>query len=173
MIMNKRGAYFFVLDAMIAGSIIILSLILIFSTHSLRPESSPTLRMVEDYASFLLTTKIREFQGAYVKSLVNDGNITDLDNTLAEQLVEFYYYNQTGQKNTTDIMKGFLQGISKGIIPDQRSFAVYINQTLLYERQKIPVGDAKLVLNSKKISFKRINETYIYGPVIFEVKIWV
>lgn len=171
--MNKRGAYFFVIDALIAGSIIFLSLIFIFTTHSTRLESGPTLRVIEDYTAFLIKVKIREFQGAYIQSLVNDGNITDLDNTLLEQLTEFYYFNESGIKDTTNIMWNFIEEISQGIVPEQRSFVVYMNNTLLYERINNPLQESDLVLSSKKISFKRINETYIYGPVILRVSVWV
>ena len=122
--MNKRGAYFFVIDALIAASIIILSLIIIFTSHAIIPEAGPTLRMVEDYTDFLINTRVREFQGVYVQSLVDDGNITDQDNTLLEQLTEFYYYNESGIKNTTEIMWNFTQEISQGIISEQRSFMV-------------------------------------------------
>ncbi len=171
--MNKRGAYFFVIDAMIASSIIILGLIIIFTTHNIRPETSPTLRIVGEYTDFLISTKIREFQGTYVESLVNDSNITNLDNTLLEQLTEFYFLNQTGPKDKTVIMNNYIQEISTGIIPRQRSFEVYMNRSLLYANSNTPVEEAELVINSKKLSFKRINDTYIYGPVVLEVKVWV
>ena len=171
--MNKRGAYFFVIDALIAASIIILSLIIIFTSHAIIPEAGPTLRMVEDYTDFLINTRIREFQGDYVQSLVENGNITNQDNALLQQLTEFYYYNKSGIRNTTKIMWNFTKEISQGIIPEQRSFAVYLNKTLIYNRTNTLLQESSLVLNSKKISFKRINETYIYGPVILEVKIWV
>ncbi|HJX06373.1 MAG TPA: hypothetical protein VJ461_06710 [Candidatus Nanoarchaeia archaeon] len=171
--MNKRGAYFFVIDAMIASTIIIMSLIIIFSSHTTRTESNPTVRMLGEYLSFISTTKVRNFQGSYVQNLTNDGNITNRDNTLLGQLTEFYYYNQTGFKNTSIIMANFLQEINKGAIPDYRSLAFYINDTLIYQSQFITPDEAGLGLNMKKISFKRINDTYIYGPVIVEVRVWV
>jgi len=171
--MNKRGAYFFVIDAMIAGSIIFLTIILIFTTHSLKPEASPTLRVVTDYTSFLSTTKVRQFQGDYVQSLINDSNITNLDNTLLEQLVDFYYINITGERDTGVIMSNFTMEVSNGIIPDERSFALYLNNVSIYERVMKSMDESKLVLSSQKILFKVVNSTYIYGPIILEVRVWV
>ena len=171
--MNKRGAYFFVIDAFIAASIIFLSLIMIFTTYNIRPETGPTLRMLEEYTDFLMNTKVRNFQGDYVMNLTNNKNITNIDNTLLEQLVEFYYYNSSGVRNTDRIMWNFVDEVSKGAVSEQRSFAVYINKTLIYNITNKPLQESDLVMNSKKIVFQRINETYIYGPVIFEVKIWV
>jgi len=168
--MNKRGAYFFVIDALIASSIILLSLIIIFTTYSLRPESSPTLRMVDDYTDFLITTKVKDLGVKNFTEFVETYNITNQDNTLMEQLTEYYYHTDkdTMWNFTREISKG-----AKGIIPEQRNFAVYINHTLIYTRNSTPAQKADLMLSSKKLSFKRINQTYVYGPVILEVKIWV
>ncbi len=173
--MNKRGAYFFVIDALIAAMVIFVSLIIIFTSHNMVPDTSSSVRMIEDYTNFLTNTKVREFQGEYVKDLINDSNITNLDNTLIEQLTEFYYYNTTGKDNTK-IMWNFTQEISKGIIPDQRSVIVYMNKTLLYNRSVSPIKNSNLVLSSKKICFIRIvnnTQTFIYGPVMMDVMVWV
>jgi hypothetical protein len=169
--MNKRGAYFFVIDALIAASVIFISLIIIFTSHSMVPESSPSLRMIEDYMDFLTTTKVNQFQGEYVTSL----NITGSANTLLEQLVEFYYYNTTGN-DTSQIMWNFTQEISKGVIPDQRGLMVYLNNSLIYNRSVSPIEKSSLALSSRRLGFKRItNETntFIYGPIILDIKVWV
>ena len=169
--MNKRGAYFFVIDALIASSVIALSLIIIFTTHNLRHETTPTLRMVEDYSDFLIDTKVRNFQGSYRDKLVSDGNITNLDNTLIEQLTEFYFLNKT--RDTTTIMWNFTKEITYGVVPSQRSVSLSINDTVIFSRQNIPPENAELRLSSKKISFKKINSSYVYGPVIVGVSIWI
>jgi hypothetical protein len=169
--MNKRGAYFFVIDALIAASVIFISLIIIFTSHNMVPETSPSLRMVEDYTSFLTTTKVNQFQGIYVTSL----NITGSDNTLLQQLIEFYYYNTTGN-DTTMIMWNFTKEISKGVIPDQRSLMVFINGSLIYNRSVSPIDSSSLVMSSRRVSFIRVTNstrTFIYGPVIMDVRIWV
>jgi len=171
--MNKRGAYFFVIDALIAASIIFVSLIIIFSTHSIVPESNTALRMVEDYADFLANTRVRQFEGTYTQSLVQNGNITNLDNTLLEQLTEFYYYNASGIRDTTQIMWNFTEELSKGAVVRQNSVLVYLNKSLIYNRTMTDMGKSNLLLSTKRISFKRINDTYVYGPITLEVRIWV
>jgi hypothetical protein len=170
--MNKRGAYFFVIDAFVGASIIFLSLIIIFTSYSIIPETSPTLRAMADYTGFLMNTKIRQFQGDYVEQLINDSNITDRDNTLLDQLTEFYYRNQTGE-NTLVMMANFTKEVSKGIVPEQRGLAVYLNNSLIYNSTPKLMQQSNLVLSSQKLTFKRINETYIYGPIILEVRIWI
>ncbi len=177
--MNKRGAYFFVIDALIASTVVFLSLIIIFTTYGLQPETGPSLRALEDYTNYLINTKIRQFQGSYVGSLINDSNITNLDNSLLDQLTEFFYLNESG-KDRTVMMANFTDEISKGVVPQQMSFAVYLNNTisgkwlLVYNKTNNPEPEnSKVLLSTKKISFKRINETYIYGPILLEVRIWI
>jgi len=174
--MNKRGAYFFVIDAMIASSIIFLSLIIIFTTYSIIPETNPAVRMAEDYTEYLINTRIRPYDipDTYIHNLTNDGNITNLDNTFLQQLTEFYFLNYSGQRNTTGIMASYIAEISKGVIPKQRSFAVYMNNDSLYAWIDMnQQEDAQLMIIAKKIAFKRINDTYIFGPVMLEVRIWI
>ncbi|MBU1321985.1 MAG: hypothetical protein KKF46_06530 [Nanoarchaeota archaeon] len=161
------------IDALIASSIITLSLIIIFTTHSIRPESNPTIRLAEDYTNYLISTKIREFQGGSVQNYIAQGNITNLDNTLMEQLIEFYYQNTSGLKDTSEAMSTFTNDVSTGVIPAQRNFALYINDSLIHTMGNKAIENSELVISTKKIGFKRINSSFIYGPVILEVKIWV
>lgn len=171
--MNKRGAYFFVIDALIGASIIFLGLIIILTTHVSKAEPDAALKNLNDYVSFITSTKIRSFSGSYVQQLINDKNITELDNTLVEQLLQFYYDNMTGKKDTTLIMKNYIQETIKTAIPEYRSISVLINETTLYESETIKREEARIGLSAKKPVFKRINDTYIYGPLLLEVRVWV
>ena len=165
--MNKRGAYFFVIDALIASSIIFISLIIIFSTHTYRIETNPSLRLVNDYTNYLITSEVREISGHYTTELIENKTITHLDNSLLQQITEFYYFEE-------DLfLRNFIKEISLSIIPNQRSFAIYINDTLAFNRTNTLEKDANLMLSSKKIAFNRINQTMVFGPIIVEVKLWI
>jgi len=175
--MDKRGAYFFVIDAFIAVSIIITVVIIIFSAQSSSPESKPTLLLLQDFMASISGTEIRELQGAYTQGLVDDGNITDLDNTVLEQIIEFYYINQSTGRNMSGIISGFINETSSSIIPESRSFIMRMYNdsfsVVLYNRSRYPADNSNLMLGLSKIGFKRINQTAIYGPMMIEVKIWV
>jgi hypothetical protein len=176
-IMDKRGAYFFVIDAFIAVSIIIATVIIIFSAQSTKTESKPTLSLLQDFMAFMSNTKIRDLQGSSTQALIADSNITDIDNTVLEQIIEFYYINQSTGRNMSGIITQFINETSSSIIPETRSFTMRIyNDTfsaVLFNKSRYPEGDSSLMLGMSKIGFKRINQTEIYGPMIVEVKIWV
>jgi len=57
----KRGAYFFVLDAFVAGIIIISSLTLLFNSFSSSDSPTQSLRLAEDFATFLDETAIKAY----------------------------------------------------------------------------------------------------------------
>jgi hypothetical protein len=176
--MNKRGAYFFVLDAFIAVSIIIATLVIIFSAQSIKVEKKPALSMAQDFMAYFANTKIRDYQGEYVYNLTIDGNITNADNTLLDQLIEFYYLNKTNPARRTDlIITKYLRETSSAVISGARSTMIYIQdkdgKTLLFNSTKSTADNSNLMVSLEKIAFKSINETFVYGPVIFEVKLWV
>ncbi|MFH0870435.1 MAG: hypothetical protein V1866_05260 [archaeon] len=167
--MDKRGAYFFVIDAFIASSIIIIALMAIFTTRNVRPESGPALSMIEDFANYLQSSKLNEVQGSYVMNLSNSSNITSLDNTILEQAVIFYYYNSS---NVTRISQ-LIDATTRSASSQQRSIIIYLNSTLIYNRSLSPSSSSDLMLTTKRVVFKRMNETFVFGPLIVEVKLWV
>ena len=168
--MDKRGAYFFVIDAVIAGTVLVATLLFIFGTYTSSPEQDTTLRAAEEFMKYLSTTKVREYSDGSVQAFINDGNITDLDNTLMAQMVEFYYKGKTVQ------LTAIAQDFSQNIVGKERGLIIYINGTAIYNstyhKGISTLKTSRLALSSKRVSFKRINETTIYGPVWVEAKVW-
>ena len=85
----------------------------------------------------------------------------------------YYWLNQSGIRDTTIIMYNFSREVSKTVIPDYRSISISLNNTILYHIQSLLPEQAGLGVGTQKIAFYRVNTTYIYGPVLFEVKVWV
>jgi len=167
--MDKRGAYFFVIDAFIASSIIIICLMIIFTSKNSRPDSGPALLMIEEFANYLQDSKLNEVQGSYVINLSNASSITSLDNTILEQAVIFYYYDSS---NITRISQ-LIDTTTRSASSQQRSMIIYLNSTLVYNRSLSTPSESDLMITTRRVVFKRINETFVYGPLIMEVKLWV
>lgn len=175
--MDKRGAYFFVIDAFIAVSIIIVVMVVLFSAQSSSPDSKPTLSLLQDFMVFMSSTEMRDLQGNYTLALIADGNITDMDNTILEQVIEFYYINRSTGKNMSGIIFKFINETSSGVIPDSRSFTIRVYNdsisSVIFNNSRYPAEGSDLMLGMSKLGFKRINQTAIYGPMIVEVRLWV
>jgi len=83
---NKQG-YFFSLDAFIALLIIVG---FIFFIKPSSPEFTQSSNLHGDLLSVLSSLKIGEINNSYVKQLISDGNITNLNNSVLDQIGEFY-----------------------------------------------------------------------------------
>ena len=164
--MNKRGAYFFVLDAVISSIILLVTVYFILSLRTKAPETIQSYTQAEDFVDFMMKTQVRDFNGDYVKILINDSNITNTRRTLFEQVGEFHFYNKSA------INWNFMEEIANSSLLSQQGMQVWFEQDLIYNRSSDRLNKAHIVLSSKKMSFLRINQSYVDGPHMVEVWIW-
>lgn len=84
--MNKK-AYFFSIDALIALTLI-LGVVLVVKPHV--TQIAPEMHLQEDTIKVLSSLKIGEIDNDYAKNLISQGKITTLNNSVLEQIGEFY-----------------------------------------------------------------------------------
>ena len=84
--MKKRG-YFFSLDALIA-LIVIIGVILVI--HPIVKQKAVEMNLQEDTIKVLSSIKIGEIDNSYVRQLISERKITNLNQTVLEQIGEFY-----------------------------------------------------------------------------------
>src|SRR3989339_199471 len=89
---TARNAQFFTLDALIALTIIILTVIAI-SPVLKQSRQEPTI--TSDILESLGSISIGDFNNSYAKQLIAEGKITDTSKSLLEQIGEFYVTNTT------------------------------------------------------------------------------
>ena len=164
--MNRRGVYFFVLDAFIGAAIVLVSLLVVIQTFTSSIETDRPLTILEDFLTYMQNTEVRDFQGANTLLMIQNGTITKPQNTLFNQVSEFYYFNETGSAQT------LLTEIANAGLPSQISFRYIYDQNIVYERLVFPYNRAGQVLYSKKLSMIQINRSVIYGPHLVEVVLW-
>ncbi len=174
--MLKKRGYFFVLDAVLGLFVLIIGVFLVTSSYVNVPKPTQVGLLADDLLNFLSNKKIEELNNPYAGiggELWQQGIITDGDNSLLQQIGEFYATNKL------DIAEKFIQNVSKGVIPDQFRYEVWLDSTLLYpktitlEHEKSR-NSTEILLTSKKITFGVINKTTsnLYGPYKAEVFVW-
>jgi hypothetical protein len=173
--LNRRG-YFFVIDSLIGCAIISLSLIIILNSDVNDARVIRDYTLVDQYTGFLSTTKIEELNNQYVLELIADGNITDVKRTVLEQIGEFHYNDNLASA------RNLSANLTDSIIPRKYGYSITILQDfpnkdiVLYQRPSIlgrNVSDAQFVLSSKRINFLMNDSATLYGPTIYEMKIWI
>lgn len=175
MVLKKRG-YFFVLDAVLGLSIIVIGVFLVTSSYINVPQPAQVGLLSDDLLDFLSNTKIKNLNNPYAGiggELWSQGLITDLDNSLLQQAGEFY------ATNMTDTAEKFIANVSKEVLPEQFRYEVVMNDVVLYPKTLTPEhiksrSNTSLLLTSKKITFGVLNKTTsnLWGPYKAEVFVW-
>ena len=172
---KKRG-FFFVLDAVLGLFVIAIGVFLITSSYVNVPQLTQVGLLSDDLLNFLSNTKIKDLNNQYTGiggQLWKQGTITDADNSLLQQIGEFY------AKNNLDIAEKFIANVSKDVVPEQFKYEVWMNGAVLYPRTPTAEhlkskNSTKLLLTSKKLTFGILNKTTsdLWGPYKAEVFVW-
>ena len=126
--MVKKG-YIFTTDALIALSVIVLTLIVASSVYLSRPGSMLNKGYFsQDLLDVLSDMNINETNNHYVGSLITGKVITNLDNSVLEQIGEFWAEGQQ------EIAMNIFSNLSDGLIPENYGYGLWIDDELLYER---------------------------------------
>lgn len=148
---NKR-AVFFSADALIALLIIFFVLLIAFlSREETRHESD----LPQDVLDVLSDLQVGEADSVYVQNLIALGEITNLNNSLLEQIGEFYVY---------DIDKA--RALAEDILSDidvNENFGVWYGSTLIYSRNSSSYENADNVDTARKLLSGISNGTGVTG----------
>ncbi len=162
--MRKRGQ-FFSIDVFVAVAIIGVGLFVLYSSKVTEPSSTQTATLSADLMNGFTSLKMYEVDNPYIIQLIRDGNITNSDNTIIQQIAEFAFYG----KNAT--AKNLTKNITEGRLPLQYAFAVYINGTMIYENRPLDPRSPNLITSKRIVSGVK-NSTVFWGPVPAEVRVW-
>jgi hypothetical protein len=173
--MKKRG-YFFALDSILGLGVLVIGVFLIFSTYAFEQPKVQTSYYSEDLISYLANTKIKDINSKYSGiggTLWKNGNITNEENTLLQQIGEFYEF-----KNW-ELLSNFTNDTTKNLISLQYEFEIWLNESLVYPRDPSlehnqSKNSSDLLLSSRRIVYgildKRTGD--LWGPYETEVLVW-
>jgi len=173
--LGKRG-YFFILDSMVALAVLSVGIVLIFSQHSYEPKTEQSYTLSLEVLNVLSYNKIKNINNDYAGSnsnLTRNGNITDIDKTLLEQIAEFYYRNTTKDCGfCIELIGKFLNNITINLIPSEYNYLIRIDNMSVYNHSNSDMNSSSFLIPSRKIVHGMYNETELYGPYLVEVLSW-
>ncbi|MBR9692573.1 hypothetical protein GOV07_01435 [Candidatus Woesearchaeota archaeon] len=174
---QKRGAYFFVIDAFLAASILSFTLVLLFTLFIDEPNIEQGFVYAHDYLNFLTTTEIRDFRHDDINDLITKGHITNTRLTLSEQVLIFY--EEMGvlpgrEYNITMLLAAAAESLPPTIAinvslrekPDQ------VWKTLLFDQPPHTDTIRMTHLTARSVEYAVKNQDQLVGPYILEVDIW-
>ena len=173
--LNRKG-YFFLIDSIFALGVLVIGAFLIFSSYAKTPPKEDATTLAESTMDFFSNTKINEVNNAYAGVggvLWQQGIITNEENTLLQQLGEFY------AKNNLGTAEKFIANITENSIPPQYLFEFRMDNTLLYpqapSQSHLRSKDAtKVLIPSKKVAYGFLSQETgdLFGPYESEVLVW-
>lgn len=175
--MKKRG-YFFTVDVTIAMVILVIGFILIWSFYVTETKKEQPYFYAQDAIDFLSHTTIASVSGTnpYMQSLVLDGNITSLDNTLLEQIALSYMNdNDKADADKTNAAGNITRYVLKDIIPVQYGIRLILNDTDIYVKNATTGSgedQSDTLISAKKMVVVVFNKVNLSDPFMAEVRVW-
>jgi hypothetical protein len=119
-------AMFFTGDALIAAFLVVGALIAASSFYVHESEREDVSFFAKDIVNILNNIKVGEINNSFVRSLIQDGNITNLNNSLLETIGVFWAEDRFLLAND------FVQNTIGPLIPQSLSIAIYAGSDPLY-----------------------------------------
>lgn len=130
----NRKAIFFSTDALIALLIILATVLIVYPALPSRHHSS---EIQADVVEVLSTLKVGEVNDSYVKSLILSKDIKNTNNSILEQIGEFYITNKTLAVNMADSMLSYLQ--------TSENIGIWFEDSLIASKNSTPYESAENV----------------------------
>lgn len=172
MAMNKKGV-FFTIDSILAAGIIFAVILFASSVYVKEQPSFHLNYLSQDLVRTLSTLTVEEVNNEYLNERIANGDITNLDNTILEQISEFWADGnmEFANKTVSNVTESFVYNIS--------GFGIWIDNEAIYTRD-MPLK--KSLISSKKIisgiekgktsGLTRKNPPTLFGPIVVEVRVW-
>ena len=163
--MDRRGSYFFVIDAFVAAIIISGTIVVLLNEFVVRPSEKESFYTAEDVLVLLESTQVRDFGPEIVRDWVANGTIPDGTVSVLQQMALF---NSTGNRSYALALANFsLEGV-----PPQVSARIMIGGEVYAERMLADDQDADVFFTSNRIVVLRESKTRLFPPVVIEVQTW-
>jgi hypothetical protein len=164
---NTKRAQYLTLDAFIASIIVASGLMLVLAARASVPNTVQSELLSKDFSSSLSSLKLKEINNPLILNMSKSGTINNMDNTVMQQVAEFYFINQK-----TNAFK-LIQNVTYGLIPPQYSFSVLVNDEMIFNRTLASENTSTVLVASRRLIFGVINKTAaFYGPTVAEVRVW-
>jgi hypothetical protein len=177
--MQKRASYFFVLDVFIGSAVLVLVLVIIFSSRVNSPQAESPYKTADEFMTFISTTQFRDVGNPHKLNLTREGYINDTSMTVLETIMYLKYLNVY---NTTNPMEFgapwanvYAESVIQGIIPPQYGVNFSVNGSTVYLRNPKGFQRAQLVLSSRRIDYIRVSGAdgnVVPVQFVAEVKLW-
>lgn len=145
---RKRRAFMFTMDAFMAA-VLLVSTLIVFANINVAKPSTETLEFLSrDIIETLSDINIYELRDSndFVKDEIENGNITNFNNSVLEQIGEFW------AKNKLSKAKLLAESALKGVVPPGYGFSLIIGDDVIYTIPKDSSTSSSTINTRRMIS---------------------
>lgn len=128
--MNKKRGVFFTIDAILAAGILFAVILFVSTIYVSEPKKAHVISLSQDMVRVFTNLKVGEVDNDYIKSLIDTGVITRVNNTILEQIGEFWSTDEL------DLARSLASNVTSSLIPERFGFGVYVDGDEIYLRNK-------------------------------------
>lgn len=161
----RKGSYFFVIDAFIAGIIITGAIVVLYSQFLSGGSEQQAFYTAEDFLRVLESTRVSEIDNDRIRQWRENGTINDSSRTVLQQLA---YFNVTGQQ----VEMGQLAQVMVGWTPDNVGTSLLVADGTAATKNEQQRDEADTFFTSKRIALVRQEPPDLFSPVVVEVQTW-
>jgi len=165
---QKKGAMFFTVDAMVAAIVLSITAILVISFYVQEPVTQDTFIVVNNYVDYITDTKMETFTSQY-RYIYSSQNETDTDLFVYQKIAKLH------MEGKTDIATNFTKNITENIIdlvPQQFSFEYYVDGTQIYQRALPNAEYAITNISHRILTYYTYENDTVVGPLVTRITIW-
>lgn len=170
--MGKRGSYFYVIDAFVASTILILTIILIGSYSATETSVEKDVFLIEDVFIYLQGTEVRDADSPVIRYLLDNGLINRTEDPILTMMGKLYAKNESGCVECGRALRNYSKEMVEQNIPGWLGASLSINATIMYARSPQTLASANKHFASTRLIFYRINTTDMYGPIPTTIEVW-
>ncbi len=133
---RKRGI-FYTIDALLASMLLVAAVLMIFYAYHQNESSIDERNFIsEDILNALSTIKISEVNNSFIAQEYANGNITDMNNTIIDQIGEYWALNETSKA------KSLFDSVVNSSLPKDIGARVTLDDELISETNVSSMKDS-------------------------------
>jgi hypothetical protein len=164
--MNKKGVMFFTVDALMAGIIFSLTVILLLSFMLNVPVAVDANYYLEEYVDYITHTKMSQYRA-------NSVIYYDAAEKNPDLLVYQKILLMKEQNYPTSTIIGFAENFSNFVLPDHIGIEYSIDDVVIYTKNPEKKATTDIFLNSALLTFVIDENSTIYGPNVTRITLWI
>jgi hypothetical protein len=164
---DKKGVMFFTVDALMAGVIFTLTVVLLLSFILNTPKSIDAKYYIEGYISYVTSTSMKELSNNY-KFVYYD--------PLEKNQDLMVYQKVLLMKNgaySDEFITSFVENFTSFVVPAHVGVEYSIDGEVIYSRHTDRIDGASIYLSNSILTFAIDENNVMYGPNITKLTVWV